>query len=195
MIDYDWSVLVCKYKSENSKVFLVDLYRYVEYLVGVKSLHFIIRDRVDDDVIFSFRIQLDPEEKRQIEDAITLKLRNILPTDCYTINPGPNHPLCEYVAWPWRDRMSKDGQDKFTLFCSYLTQLSRMVVEMAEKGYFDSKERVEMAHLASCMLGCTEYGLLSTKEMQVGYYDRINGGYHSYLSMPLQEGKSGPTDT
>ena len=189
MVDLDWSVLVCKCKSENSREFLVDVYRYIEFLVGVKSLHFLVRDQVDDDVVFSLRILLDPEEKEHIGDAITLKLGNSLPKDCYALNPESPHPLCKYVAWPWRDRISKDGQEKFTKFSDYLSQLSRIVVEMAENNYFDPKERVEIAHVASWILGCTEYGLLSPQEMQVGYYDRIGDNYHIYLRTPFQEEK------
>jgi len=42
-------------------------------------------------------------------------------------------------------------------------------------------ERVELAHFMSWMVGCTEYGLLSTMGMEVGYYDRLNDEYCSYL--------------
>ena len=112
---------------------------------------------------------------------------SILPKDCYAINPEPDNPLHEYVVWPKRDRISSEGPEKFAAFCNYLNQLSRIVVEMTESGYFDSKERVEIAHVVSSMLGCTEYGLLSTKEVQVGYYDRISGGYHPHLRMSLQK--------
>ena len=31
------------------------------------------------------------------------------------------------------------------------------------------------------MLGCTEYGLLSSLGMEIGYYDRIEDKYCSYL--------------
>ena len=31
------------------------------------------------------------------------------------------------------------------------------------------------------MLGCTESGVLSTKEMEIGYYDRIEDKYCAYL--------------
>lgn len=187
MIDDDWSVVVFKSKPEHVKEIVVDLYRFIEYLVGVKSLHFLIRDRVDDEVVFSFRILLEQGEKRHIEDTVALKLRNSITQHKFAINPPPNHPLYAYVAWPWRDRLTRDGADKFTLFCNYLSQLSRIVMDMAEQDYFDSKERVELAHVACWMLGCTEYGLLSTKEMHVGYYDRVDKSYHPYLSMPFQK--------
>jgi hypothetical protein len=52
---------------------------------------------------------------------------------------------------------------------------------MAEKKYFDTSERVELAHVMSWMLGCTEYGLLSKKRMEIGYYDRIADRPHVYL--------------
>jgi hypothetical protein len=59
--------------------------------------------------------------------------------------------------------------------------MSKIVVDMAKKDYFSSSERVEIAHVMSWMLGCTEYGLLSTKEMQIGYYDRISDNNHILL--------------
>jgi len=187
MINYDWSVLICQCHYEKAKAFLVEIYRYIEYLAGVKGLHFTIRDRVGNDVVFSFRILLDPEEKRNIEDAITLKLRNTLPKDCYVINPKSDHFLYECAAWLWKDRIKLDGQEKFTIFYSYLNQLSKIVVEMAEKDYFSSEERVELTHFSASMLGFTEYALLSPKEMQIGYYDRINNSYHHHLALPFKK--------
>ena len=52
---------------------------------------------------------------------------------------------------------------------------------MIENSYFGSSERVELAHNVSRMLGCTEYGLLSTSGMEIGYYDRIEDKYSSHL--------------
>jgi hypothetical protein len=52
---------------------------------------------------------------------------------------------------------------------------------MAEKDYFHSKERVEMAHIVTWMLGCTEYGILSVGSWEIGYHDRIDDKNHAYL--------------
>jgi hypothetical protein len=52
---------------------------------------------------------------------------------------------------------------------------------MVKKGYFSSDERVEMAHVISWMLGCTEQGLISTKHFKIGYYDRIEDRRCEYL--------------
>jgi hypothetical protein len=172
---------VFKCPSENAKNILVDFYRYVEHIVGVNSVHFLIRDRIDDEVVFSFRILIESADKTRVDDVIALKLQNSFPKGRFAINPRPKHSLYRYVAWPWRDRIHKDGPETFSLFCHYLTQVSRIVVEMAEEDYFDSQKRVEMVHVMCWMLGCREYGLLSTKDMQVGYYDRIEGKYHHYL--------------
>jgi len=59
--------------------------------------------------------------------------------------------------------------------------MSAIVIELIENEYFASSERVELAHVVSWMFGCTEYGLLSTTGMEVGYYDRLNDKYCSYL--------------
>ena len=52
---------------------------------------------------------------------------------------------------------------------------------MIESNYFESSERIELAHVMSWMLGCTEYGSLDTKHWELGYYDRIEGKYHCSL--------------
>lgn len=64
--------------------------------------------------------------------------------------------------------------------------MSALVVEMVEKDYFSSSERVELSHAVSWMLGCTEYGLLRTSGMEVGYYDRLEDKYCSYLRQDFQ---------
>jgi len=71
------------------------------------------------------------------------------------------------------------------VFCDFLGQLSGIVIGMAKKGYFSSAERVEMAHVMSWMLGCTEYSILTTIHMEMGYYDRIKDRYQPYQKQSL----------
>ena len=59
--------------------------------------------------------------------------------------------------------------------------MSAIVVQLIENDYFASNERIEFAHVTSWMLGCTEYGMLRTSGMEVGYYDRLEDKYCSYL--------------
>ena len=73
------------------------------------------------------------------------------------------------------------GQTKFNQFIDILKNMSAVVVQLIENDYFASNERVELAHVMSWMLGCTEYGLLRTSGMEVGYYDRLDDKYCSYL--------------
>jgi len=189
MISDNWSVIVFKCKSERAKDVLINLYGFVEGLEGVKDLHFLIRDRVDDEVVFSFRILGEQKEKEIINSKVSFKLRSLMPEEDFVIDPDPGHSLYKYVAWPWREAINERGSEKFTAFCSFLSQLSKIVVNMAKEDYFDSEERVEIAHVMSWMLGCTEYGRLSTKEVQVGYYDRIRDKYHTYLEQQFLEPK------
>lgn len=56
-----------------------------------------------------------------------------------------------------------------------------IIVQLIENEYFASNERVELAHVISWMLGCTEYRLLSASGMEIGYYDRLEDKYCSYL--------------
>lgn len=181
MTSKEWCVTVFKCNSDKVEDLLVDFYHFVKDLEGVKDLHFIIRDRVDNEVVFSFRVFLDPKYEKVIESKIAYKLRNSISEDKFAINPSADNPLAKYSAWSSDERISKHGSEKFVVFCAFLSQLSRIVVDMVEKKYFDSNERVEIAHVMSWMLGCTEYGLLSTKHMEIGYYDRITDKNHTYL--------------
>jgi hypothetical protein len=78
-------------------------------------------------------------------------------------------------------RIAGYGQDKFNQFIDLLKNLSAIVVQMIENDYFASNERVELAHFMSWMLGCTEYILLRSSGMEIGYYDRLGDKYCSYL--------------
>ena len=197
MVESEWLVVVLRSKSTEAKSVLIDLYRYIEHLPGVTAVHFLIRDRVDDDVVFSFRVLPDQTEKEHVRDAIAVKLKNTFPADSFAIDPKLGNPLQPYAAWPWLERTARGGPEKISSLGNYLGQLSRLAVEMAEGDYFASEERVEMAHLAAWTLGCTEYGWLSAQEIQVGHYDRIEDRYHIHLRETFRKstGDSVPTPT
>ena len=186
MLDSDWCVVVAKCKQDKVATFLVDFYRFAEGIAGVKSLHFLIRDRIDDEVVYSFRILVEREQWKTARSKIAYKLKKLLPEDKFVINPSGKHELFKYVAWS-TERAAQIGKERFSVFCDFLSRLSNVVVEMAEKNYFESGDRVELAHIMSWMLGCTEYGRLSTKHFEVGYYDRIMDKYCPCLSGLLDQ--------
>lgn len=181
MIRKDWIVTVFKCKSDNVENLLVDFYSFVKDLEGVRDLHFLIRDRVENEVVFSFRLFVERKDKEATKSKIAYKLRSFTPKSRFAIDPSKRSSFAKYVAWSPEAKIAKYGKRKFNRFCKTLSQMSRLVVEMAEKKYFSSAERVEIAHVMSWMLGCTEYGLLSTKHMEIGYYDRIDDKSHPYL--------------
>jgi len=178
-------VVVFKCKPEHVKSVLVDFCDFVSDLQGVESFHFLIRDRVDDGVVFSFRVLTEDRRKKIVKSKLHYKLRDLMPEERYAIDPDEDHPLQKYVAWSSKGGIEKHGREGFDLFCSFLSQLSKIVVSMAKKGYFSSAERVEMAHVISWMLGCTEYGLLTVKRMEVGYFDRIANRRIPYLKQSI----------
>lgn len=185
MDESSWSIVVYQVSADQAQETLTGTYRFIEHLAGVHSLHFIIRDRLETTVIVSLRILHDREEQERIEGTITQHLRNVLSNHAFVINPTPNHAFHQYGAWPWRERMKTDGIEKFTNFYTALHQFSQIIIEMSEANLFTSQKRVEITHLVAGMLGCTQYGQLSTTEMRVGYYDRIQNEYHPYLRSPL----------
>ena len=177
----DWTVAVFKVKPETIKRAVVDFYRFVEALEGVVSLHFLIRDRVDDKVVFSFRVLSEPDKLKIVSSKMKYKLGLLLEKDAFSVDPEAADPLAKYIAWSIDDRIAKSGADKFDKFYKLLETISRMAIDMLESNYFGSSERVELAHVTSWILGCTEYGVLDTKHWELGYFDRIENRYQCYL--------------
>jgi len=183
----EWCTAVFKCGPDSVKKVLVEVYRFADYLKGVRSLHFLLRDRVEDEVVVSFRVMVEPKFKEMVKTKIAYKLGTLLSEDKYGIDPAAGNNLEKYVAWLPEKRITDYGQSKFNQFIDLLKNMSAIVVDMIENDYFASNERVELAHVMSWMLGCTEYGLLSTSGMEIGYYDRLVDKNCSYLRQDFQK--------
>ena len=177
----EWCVAVFKCSPDSVKKVLVEVYKFVDDLKGVRSLHFLVRDRAEGEIVFSFRIMVEPKFKEMVKTKLSYKLGTLLSKDKYDIDPSAGNSLEQYVAWVPEKRIMDFGQSKFNQFVDLLKNMSAIVVQMIENDYFASNERVELAHVVSYMLGCTEYGLLSTSAMEIGYYDCLEDKYCSYL--------------
>ena len=182
----NWCVAVFKCKPSDIRKVLLDFYRFVEDLDGVKSLHFLIRDRAKDEVVFSFRVLAEKEQKHIVSSKMAYKLGTQLSEERFAVDPEIKHPLRKYVEWS-EERIAKCGTKKFAEFYTLLEKMSKLVIQMIRRKYFSSDERAEIAHVMSWMLGCTEYGLLSTKHMEVGYYDRIEDKNCQYLKQDFPQ--------
>jgi hypothetical protein len=180
-VSKEWCVAVFKCNPASLKNVLVEVYKFADGLKGVRSLHFLARDRVEEEVIFSFRVMVEPKFKMIVKSKLDYKLSILLPRDKFAIDPTAENTLEHYVAWLPEKRIAEVGQAKFNQFIDFLKNMSAIVVQLIENDYFASNERVELSHVMSWMLGCTEYGLLSTSGMEVGYYDRLEDKYCSYL--------------
>jgi hypothetical protein len=182
-MENDWLVTIFKCDSSKAKKILVDLYDFMNDVEGVEDQHFLIRDRIENEIIFSFRILGKEKDRRVIASKIKYKLGNLISEENFVVEPTPDHQMYKYGAWPWRNTLEERGNEKFNAFCSFLSRLSALVIEMAKQDYFSSSERFEMAHVFSWMLGCTEeLRLLPFKTMNsimVGYFDRIENKYHT----------------
>jgi hypothetical protein len=157
----NWSVAVLRCKADKTGNSLLDLYDFVKGIEGVRDLHFLIRDRIDDDVVLSIRMLLESQHARVVKSKVAFKLGTMLSEDKFAVDPDAENPLEKYVAWQPDKRIAESGPEKFVAFCRFLSRLSRIAVEMIREDYFNSAERVEMVHLVSWVLGCTEYGLMS----------------------------------
>jgi hypothetical protein len=65
------------------KKVLVEIYRFADDLKGVRSLHFLVRDRVEDEVVFSFRVMVEPKFKEMVKTHLSCKLGTLLSEDKY----------------------------------------------------------------------------------------------------------------
>jgi hypothetical protein len=186
VISSEWCVAVFECRPDSVKKALVEVYRFADELKGVRSLHFLVRDRVEDEAVFSFSVMVEPKFKEMVKTNLSCKLGTLLSKDKHVIDPAVGNSFEQYVAWLPDKRIADFGQSKFNRFSDFLKNLSALVVQLIEKDYFASNERVELAHVMSWMFGCTEYGLLRTSGMEVGYYDRLEDKYCSYLRQDFQ---------
>jgi len=180
MPDDGWAVAVFECAAENVRSVLLEFYGFVVDLVGVASVHFLIRDRVGDDIVVSFRVLVEGKCREVVESKMNYKLGILVPNK-FAVNPDSQNPLNKYVAWGTKERIFKSDVDKFPEFCSLLSRMSGLVIEMLKSDCFGSSERVEVAYLMSWMLGCTEYGKMSPTHWELGYYDRIKDKYCPHL--------------
>lgn len=157
-------------------------------LEGVKSLHFLIRNRVKNEIVVSFRVLATEKAREIVCSKMNYKLRMLVP-DKFAVDPDKNSPLYKYVAWDAENRTSKLGPEKFSEFYNLLSKMSGLIIQMLKNDYFSSAERVEIAHVMSWMLGCTEYGLMSPNHWEVGYYDRIEDRPCPYLKQNFPKTK------
>jgi|SRR5208283_1670312 len=84
----EWCVAVFKCSPTLVKKVLVEFYRFADDLKGVQSLHFLIRDRVEDEVVFSFRLMVEPKFKEIVKNKLDYKLSTLLSEDKYAIDPA-----------------------------------------------------------------------------------------------------------
>jgi hypothetical protein len=180
MTDDEWCVAVFECIQENIRNVLVDFYDFMKDLEDVKSLHFLIRDRVKDEIVVSFRVLVTEKTREIVRSKMNYELGILVPNK-FAVDPDRQNPLNKYVTWSTEKRISKSGVDKFPEFCNLLSKMSGLVIEMLKKDYFDSGERVEIAHLMSWMVGCTEYGKMSPTHWEIGYYDRVEDKCFQYL--------------
>jgi len=140
-------VAIFKCSPATVKKVLVEVYRFTDDLKGLRSLHFLVRDRVEDEVVFSFRVMVEPKFREIVKSKLAYKLGTLLPKDKYTIYLTAENSLGQYVAWLPEKRIVDFGQSKFNQFIDLLKNMSSVVVEMIENNYFASNERVELAHI------------------------------------------------
>ena len=69
---------VFKCRPDSVKKVPVEFYRFADDLKGVRSLHFLIRDSVEDEVVFSFRVMVELKFKEIVKSNLAYKLGTLL---------------------------------------------------------------------------------------------------------------------
>jgi hypothetical protein len=93
---------------------------------------FWVRDRVEDEVVFSFRVMVEPKYKEMVKTNLSCKLGALLSVDKFAVDPAVGNSLEKYVAWLPNKRIADFGESKFNLFIDLLKNLSVTVVQMIE---------------------------------------------------------------
>ena len=99
----EWCVAVFKCSPALVKKVLVEFYRFADDLKGVRSLHFLVRDRVEDEVVFSFRVMVEPKFKEIVKSKLAYKLGTLLPKDKYAIDPTAENSLGQWRGYLKRE--------------------------------------------------------------------------------------------
>ncbi len=128
----EWIVAVFKCRPEDVKNTLIELHRFIKDLAGTKSQHFMIRDRLEDEVVFSFRILPSQGEEEKVKSKVRYKLGTLFSKGQFSINPRPSNPLHRYMVWSAQSRITKTGYDKYLRFYTLLEKISEIVIEMYE---------------------------------------------------------------
>ena len=119
-VNDEWSISVFKCRDEQIKTVVPELYHFVSGLEGVKSLHFLIRDRVDDEAIFSFRVMVELKSKGIIRSKIAYKLGTLFTVGKFAVDPSSDSPFEKYAAWDIEKRIAEHGLKKFDDFTDFL---------------------------------------------------------------------------
>jgi len=187
-----WCAAVFQCTPASVRGILLEFYGFMTDVEGVKSLHFLIRDRIKNEIVVSFRVLATEKTREIVRSKMNYKLGILVPGK-FAVDPDPQNSLNKYVAWGTEKRISKSGLDMFPEFCNLLSKMSGLVIEMLKNDYFGSTERVEIAHVMSWMVGCTEYGKMSPTQWEVGYYDRIEDKCFPYLRQNFPQTKKSET--
>ena len=147
-----WIVAVFKCNAPEVQI-ISQFYRFVDALKGVQSLHFLIRDRVEDQVAVSFRIMVDSKQKDIIKSKAVYKVGTLLPAD-KSIDPTSESELGKYAAWYPEKRIADFGQVKFNQFIDILKNMSSTIIVIIENNYFAS--RMNELSLHTPFFGCLD---------------------------------------
>ena len=99
-----------------------------------------ITDRVGDEVVFSFRLLVEPKFKEIVENKLAFKLGTLLSENKYAVEPAAGDGLGKFIA-SLPERKIGQGQVAYDNFLDVLKKMSDVVVDMVEKDFlYQTKE-------------------------------------------------------
>lgn len=86
-----------------------------------------VADRIDGEIVFSFRVMVEPKLKEIIKSKSAFILNTLVGADRFGIDPESD--LRQYVSWFPEKKLAHVGPARFTSFIDFLKNLSALVVD------------------------------------------------------------------
>ena len=82
-------------------------------------------DRVDEEVVLSFRVMVEPKKKSLVKNKLDYKLGTLLSAGKFVVEPTPEDPLQMYVGWEPEKKIAQCGLERFDYLVDFLCSISK----------------------------------------------------------------------
>lgn len=186
-----WTVLGVECPKKDWPQVLISLSHFLDQLAQVKSHHFLVRYYHEDRIFASFRIFSDPNDKDMVKYKLEEKGKKLSNLFLFDIDPAPGTARRKSHGWtgPFSNHKIWGGEETWATCCDFLSRMSKIVVEMAEKGHFDFPRRHKIAHLMVNMLALREWPVAYPDQRTVvaGFINLLDDRWVGYQQIQWEE--------